>query len=158
LESENGEIRKSKIGKPGSRFQFWFEKTKNQIPRFRYPVFTGLPGTGLNIYIFCYSFTFYNIYIFLYIFLVKYIYLSTLSFSPGRFNTQPPLSLSLSLTLSFSLSRVTFHAPLLRQAVSFIIECFLIFDLEEWRSEVENQLQTYFSSVAKDMWLLEQIL
>jgi hypothetical protein len=38
--------------KPGSRFRFRFGKTKNRVPRFRYPVFTGLPGTGLNIYIF----------------------------------------------------------------------------------------------------------
>jgi hypothetical protein len=97
-----------------------------------------------NIYFFTFFFSFINIYI--------YISLSLLfSFSPGRFNTQP-------LSLSFSLSRVTFHAPLLRRVVSLIIECFLIFDIEEWRSELENQLQTYFGSVVKDMWLLEQIL
>jgi hypothetical protein len=38
--------------KPGSRF----EKTKNRVPRFRYPVFTGLPGTLLNIYFFLFFF------------------------------------------------------------------------------------------------------
>ena len=30
-----------KTEKPGSRFRFWFGKTKNRVPRFRYPVFTG---------------------------------------------------------------------------------------------------------------------
>jgi hypothetical protein len=89
-----------------------------------------------------------NIYFFTFFF--SYIYISLYSFL-----SLPAASIP---NPSLSLSRVIFHAPLLRRVVSLIIECFLIFDIEEWKSELENQLQTYFGSVVKDMWLLEQIL
>jgi hypothetical protein len=45
-EPENRETGKPETGKPGSRFRFRFGKTKNRVPRFRYPVFGTrfLPG------------------------------------------------------------------------------------------------------------------
>jgi hypothetical protein len=37
-------------GNRGPGFGSSLEKPKNRVLRFRYPVFTGLPGTGFNIY------------------------------------------------------------------------------------------------------------
>jgi hypothetical protein len=67
-EPGNRKTGKPKTKKPGTWFQFWFEKFKNRVPRFLYlgfwyPVFTGKPGTGVPI-------LFNNIYILLKLYII----------------------------------------------------------------------------------------
>jgi hypothetical protein len=83
---------KPETGKPASWFRFRFGKTKNRIPRFRYPVFGiwFLPGYQDRVkYIYFYFFSLlYILQIYIYFFIslhfFNYIYISlTLSFSPA---------------------------------------------------------------------------